>query len=226
MFLSVPYLHSFVPTFILSSLIHSIIHTNFTHSLLIRHSVTHTHTHDTQIHFLLCRSINFLTIKTYFKACYTQNALLSSPKLDCRDAISKHPKLWILSSRQNYPYQTNIHPVVIFKASESQRTNLRYQMGPHLVAIMAAKWPESQAHLAANCLFKRVYRCLPHCWRRLLPRGLDVHVLALWFSLPSSPPYQHQGACCCGYVCPSVVPPMGRTLCYSAHWQYCYPRGY
>ena len=98
-FLSVPYLHSFVPTFILSSLIHSIIHTNFTHSLLICHSVTHTHTHDTQIHFLLCRSINFLTIKTYFKACYTQNALLSSPKLDCRDAISKHPKLWILSSR-------------------------------------------------------------------------------------------------------------------------------
>ena len=126
----------------------------------------------------------------------------------------------------NYPYQTNIHPVVIFKASESQRTNLRYQMGPHLVAIMAAKWPESQAHLAANCLFKRVYWCLPHCWRRLLPRGLDVHVLALWFSLPSSPPYQHQGACCCGYVCPSVVPPMGRTSCYSAHWQYCYPRGY
>ena len=65
------------------------------------------------------------------------------------------------------------------KASELQRTNLRYQMGPHLVAIMAAKWPESQAHLAANCLFKRVYRCLSHCWRRLLPRGLDVHVLAL-----------------------------------------------
>ena len=42
----------------------------------------------------------------------------------------------------NYPYQTNIHPVVILKASGSQRTNIRYQMGPHLVAIMAAKWPE------------------------------------------------------------------------------------
>ena len=88
-FLHSSFLLSFTPSFIPTLPIH------YSSAIL-----SLTHTHDTQIHFLLCRSINFLTIKTYFKACYTQNALLSSPKLDCRDAISKHPKLWILSSRQ------------------------------------------------------------------------------------------------------------------------------
>ena len=81
-FLHSSFLLSFTPSFIPTLPIH------YSSAIL-----SLTHTHDTQIHFFLCRSINFLTIKTYFKACYTQNALLSSPKLDCRDAISKHPKL-------------------------------------------------------------------------------------------------------------------------------------
>ena len=45
-------------------------------------------------------------------------------------------------------------------------------------------------------------------------------------SLPSSPSYQHQGACHRGYVCPWVVPFSGWTPCYSAHRQCYCPGGY